>query len=1674
MNYIGRSGDWAAYQRSGKTVFVNVYTLDTTDPIDSSLVASGLAFSQQDEIVEIENSARESFIGTSVFSASFGEDEMIKIPADVKAAAKRAIEWRRIYNRGGTDVGMNTARMLAKHDRISIRKIRHIAKYFPRHEVDNKAEGWKSGEKGFPSAGRVAWDLWGGDAGRRWASGHVARADKRSLVASALFAVDVQDAELDDNGSFSDGFDPTIPHVYFPSRQLPFVCMYCTNSPDNPVHDEGAVDYSLQDINPDSAHFFTETPGEPTVCAVCEKDENSWQHQHANYAYQLLNPQENQSHYNLVEEVAVPRAVSASAYRVSGDRILAHQASTSSAISSGVDYYVSVSADDQMVATGLFKEAGDAWYEWSPLAAAWLKSNPEGPVYLVDVDEDTAKFVVDSLSMHEGSADLREVDRDEYDLHEQHIQFVDWNFIDGLLAPSQFFSTFADVGTDGYTPEERAKNAAAQVRDKNGRFAKTSSKVYAPDGTTGTITKINKDNKTVTVQDDNGKETDYLAKDVVIRNPQPVSTVDLDKIRAIPRAVRPDQKAGGIGMLQPMGRDQISQVIADYAKFIESERASTASNFGTITDKAGVKVYDRIDDLDVSPIYMAIVDDVDHAAILDMIAIIPASSTGSEVETVRLTDLGWEIDPEIKADLLSSVPPAVSVLAGDQIESVKQQIISWYAEQGDSSAPEQAMSAEMYDEFGALTAAGGADRNRGNAEELRRYWLYGKGAAKIRWNTPGDWTRCYKHLVKYMGPRAKGYCALRHKEATGTWTGSRLNVGHKNKSNFNSSEVASSVDNFELCDACVEQMMNDPELVADMESDEATIVAAGGADRNRGNAEKLRRYWTVGKGGLKIRWNTPGDWTRCNRYLKKYMGPRAKGYCSLRHKEMTGTWPGSRNNIGNRKRKFSTRDSMFFTPGDLFDLTPEEEVLSIIACGANMHDEYIPEIPQEVEIEGGGMPFRIPTVAPVNIESGDGRLIRPMALTYRDLPIPLMWQIKTGTGHDGAVVVGRIDSIEMLPNGSLGNARGMFDTNPYAREAQRMVKEGFLRGVSVDLDRFQAISKADESLKEASENENIIGNDKTEISQGRVMGVTIVPKPAFQECSIEIDYDAMSGEVPEVVDGTYAGVPSDDKDAEAIVAAALIAAGIPVAPPSSWFNNPNLDKPTPLTVENDGRVFGHIATWTTDHIGLPFATKPPRSRSSYAYFHTGSLHTEDGDLVPVGQITLTGGHAPLDASAASAAAHYDNTRSAWCDVHAGEDEFGIWVAGALRPSVSPEQIRAVRASAPSGDWRPVNGRLEMVAVCSVNVPGFPVTRAFVASGSLLSLVAAGTATLLEQYKTADNSVLDELALRVARLEGPQRDKLEALRMASLDRRATEVRTKFEELASSSVAEFRDYNEETRAKYAKEGIAMPDGSYPIENEADLRNAIQAYGRAKDKEAAKKHIISRARALKATDSLPGKWQEAALIASAEDIQAKFESMGVKTLAQRYAEANAKFETFAMKPGEFDPKAHPRDDNGKFRAVLARLQSDVEEARAAAGDKQTDSKVADIKKIDDHLVGGDLNAAKVAGQKLILALDRTDTEIGDARLAERLRDDYAILGDVVYNIGVPLGEDKSLRYSELPEELKNFIDQLIKKVDNLSADDEEAKAVEFLNKYMAGDRQLTQAEISASLSKLVRILI
>lgn len=418
-----------------------------------------------------------------------------------------------------------------------------------------------------------------------------------------------------------------------------------------------------------------------------------------------------------------------------------------------------------------------------------------------------------------------------------------------------------------------------------------------------------------------------------------------------------------------------------------------------------------------------------------------------------------------------------------------------------------------------------------------------------------------------------------------------------------------------------------------------------------------------------------------------------------------------------------------------------------------------------------GAKFSIPLVIPEGIESGDGRMFKKDAIELRELPLPLLWQIKTGSGHDGSVVVGRIDFMEHTDEG-IGNAYGVFDSGPHGKEAERLVRSGFLKGVSADMDKFEAQEEPAESEDEfeADEKNKTIKKDKIVINKARVMAVTIVPKPAFQECKIFLveDEEENSMEEPVIQDGIYFE-DSDPVETAALLACGIIASSIPMAPPADWFKNPQLKEPTPLTVTDDGKVFGHIAAWHVDHIGMAFGTRPPRSRSNYGYFHTGVVRTEEGSDVPVGQLTLAGGHADITASAADAVKHYDDTASAFADVHAGEDNYGIWVAGALRPGTTPEQIRAARASAPSGDWRPIKGSLELVAVCQVNVPGFPIARARVASGQVLALVAAGASSLA---RLKANPV-EELSARVNKLEAKERDALLAA--------AAEVKAKFENL-----------------------------------------------------------------------------------------------------------------------------------------------------------------------------------------------------------------------------------------------------------------------------------------------------
>ena len=101
------------------------------------------------------------------------------VPTDEMAAeAERGLEWRREYGRGGTEVGVARARDIANKRDLSMDTVRRMNSYFARHEVDKEAEGFRPGEDGYPSAGRIAWALWSGDPGMAWAARIVSEDDE--------------------------------------------------------------------------------------------------------------------------------------------------------------------------------------------------------------------------------------------------------------------------------------------------------------------------------------------------------------------------------------------------------------------------------------------------------------------------------------------------------------------------------------------------------------------------------------------------------------------------------------------------------------------------------------------------------------------------------------------------------------------------------------------------------------------------------------------------------------------------------------------------------------------------------------------------------------------------------------------------------------------------------------------------------------------------------------------------------------------------------------------------------------------------------------------------------------------------------------------------------------------------------------------------------------------------------------------------------------------------------------------------------------------------------------------------------------------------------------------------------------------------------------------------------
>lgn len=427
-------------------------------------------------------------------------------------------------------------------------------------------------------------------------------------------------------------------------------------------------------------------------------------------------------------------------------------------------------------------------------------------------------------------------------------------------------------------------------------------------------------------------------------------------------------------------------------------------------------------------------------------------------------------------------------------------------------------------------------------------------------------------------------------------------------------------------------------------------------------------------------------------------------------------------------------------------------------------------------------------------ETGDGRLIVAGATEWPDPPLPLSWlqQEQHGDLLAGGVQVGTIDTIARTGN-DITATGAIDDENPDGAELIRRLEAGSAshgarQGLSIDPDNW-AVELIDTTMDETDAEEVVMllasgsgaiprrtltaaagdpdpgegtgvllftdasGEILERYTRLRIRGVTACAVPAFAGAYLELEGEA-------AVEGEAA---PEAEPARVIVSSAA------ARPPRAYFEIPEptpemsgmvdvygmpaqellVEQPdgglaVPMVLTEDGRVFGHAARWGQCHVGyLDDCVTAPMSNAAYAHFHHGSVTCADGSNIATGPLSANCDHAAGHLLAPEARDHYAHSGMAWADVRASNGALGVWISGALRPGLTEDQLRVLRASSLSGDWRRIGVDLEFIGALAVNVPGFPIAReavyasgmrmpraslaasAHVNDGQVMSLVASG-------------------------------------------------------------------------------------------------------------------------------------------------------------------------------------------------------------------------------------------------------------------------------------------------------------------------------------------------------------
>jgi len=147
--------------------------------VPANLMPLNLADDMTENNVSVDETIPTEVIPEELIEDEDGDiDEIIKAISDINttptdsmvAEAKKGIAWRKEFNRGGTRVGAVRASQIIAKEKLSPSTVKRMFSFFSRHESDKAGKGFRQGEKGYPSNGRIAWALWGGDAGFSWST----------------------------------------------------------------------------------------------------------------------------------------------------------------------------------------------------------------------------------------------------------------------------------------------------------------------------------------------------------------------------------------------------------------------------------------------------------------------------------------------------------------------------------------------------------------------------------------------------------------------------------------------------------------------------------------------------------------------------------------------------------------------------------------------------------------------------------------------------------------------------------------------------------------------------------------------------------------------------------------------------------------------------------------------------------------------------------------------------------------------------------------------------------------------------------------------------------------------------------------------------------------------------------------------------------------------------------------------------------------------------------------------------------------------------------------------------------------------------------------------------------------------------------------------------------------